>query len=277
MGRLAGLFRRLPPGLPGKARAARWLLGRQLAATDCWIEARGGLRFRVPSLREPVAFHLLVDGVYEPATASVLARLLRPGMRFVDVGANIGAHALPAARLVGPEGDVLALEPAPQVFPYLEANVAANGLRNVTALPLAAGEVAGPVPFYPAPADHFGMGSRAPQFHAEPVTVASETLDRVLARHPGPAVGLVKVDVEGFEAAVFAGAAGLLGAAGAPPVLFEFSDWAERRAYGDDLGRAQRRLLDYGYRLWRLEAWCRGRAPLSSVLTGGAAELLAVK
>lgn len=277
MERLAALCRRLPPGLPGKARVARWLLGKQLAARDCWIEARGGLRFQVPSLREPVAFHLLVDGVYEPATAALLAATLRPGMRFVDVGANVGAHALPAARLVGERGDVLALEPAPGVFPYLEANILANGLRNVIALRLAAGEVAAQVPFYPAPADHFGMGSRAPQFHAAPITVKADTLDCVLGRHPGPTVGLLKVDVEGFEAAVFAGAAQLLGAPGAPPVLFEFTDWAEQRACGDDVGRAQRRLLDYGYRLWRLDAWRRGAAPLGRVLTTGAAELLAVK
>ena len=274
---LAALLRALPPGSPGKARVARWLLGARLDQRDCWVEARGGLRFKVPSLREPVGFHLLIDGVYEPAGAKLFARVLRPGMRFVDVGANIGVHALAAARHVGEGGDVLALEAAPGVFPYLAANVAANGSRNVTALSLAAGEAeVSQVPFFPAPATHFGMGSRAPQFDAAPVLVDCDTLDHVLAARPGPAVGLVKVDVEGFESGVFAGAERLLGGHGAPPVLFEFTDWAELRA-GVGPGAAQRRLLDYGYRLWRLDDWLRGRAPLARVLDAGAADLLAVK
>lgn len=277
MERIAAWCRRLPPGLPGKTRLARWLLGERMGAENVWIEAAGGLRFRVPSLREPVAFHLLIDGVYEPPVAAVTAALLQPGLRFVDVGANIGAHAIPAARLVGEQGDVLALEPSPQVFPYLEANIAANDARNVTALPVAAAEAPGPVSFHPAPADHFGMGSRAQQFGAASIMVQAATLDHLLAHHPGPAVGLLKVDVEGFEAGVFVGAARLLGPREAPPVLFEFTDWAERRACGDDLGRAQRRLLDYGYRLWRVDAWLRGGAPLNRLVTSGAAELLAVK
>lgn len=49
----------------------------------------------------------------------------------VEVGANIGAHTIGLARLVGPQGRVLAFEPQRLVFQTLCANVALNSLENV--------------------------------------------------------------------------------------------------------------------------------------------------
>ena len=58
----ARLMRLLPPGMRGKARIARAALGRELRARDVEIRDRCGCRLVVPSLSEPIAFHLLIDG-----------------------------------------------------------------------------------------------------------------------------------------------------------------------------------------------------------------------
>jgi len=54
---------------------------------------------------------LWVGGCFEPNETAFLASVLRPGMIFVDVGANIGLYTLLAAHLVAPGGTVVAVEP----------------------------------------------------------------------------------------------------------------------------------------------------------------------
>ena len=63
----------------------------------------------------------------------------------------------------------------------------------------------------------------------------------------------------------------------APLILFEFCDWAEARVPGGEVGDAQRLLLEWGYRIWRLSDFMCGRPSLNNILTGGFEALLAVK
>jgi FkbM family methyltransferase len=265
----ARLFRACPQGVRGKGRLARGLLGRFLDRTDVELRSRSGDVFLVPQLREPVAFELLIHGDYEPQTRRFILHHLPAGGTFVDVGANVGVFAVPAARHVGPAGRVLAVEASPRVFRYLEHNVHRNGVGNVTARACAAHDHdEESVAFWDAPADHFGMGSLAPQFHANPGGVPARTLDRLLAETGLDRADVLKVDVEGFEAEVFRGAKRLLTGPRPPVVLFEFCDWAEAR--GGKLGAAQQVLRDYGYRLHRL-----GGPEVDGVLTSGFEMLVA--
>lgn len=94
----------------------------------------------MPSLEESIAFHLLVDGVYEPGTADFLSAHLKRGGTLADVGANIGVFAVPAARRVGPAGHAIAIEASPRIIPYLRKNIGLNGCPNVRVLPFAAYE-----------------------------------------------------------------------------------------------------------------------------------------
>jgi SAM-dependent methyltransferase len=158
-------LRWLPAGTAGKTRLARRLLGSTLQTTDVSINARGGATFITPSLAEPIAFHLLVDGVYEPTALDFVLNRLTSAAVFFDVGANIGVFTLPAAQKVGAAGRVVAIEPSPRVFPYLQRNVHENTLLNVDLIQCAAIDVkSSEVAFYEAPADHFGMGSMGAQF-----------------------------------------------------------------------------------------------------------------
>ena len=52
--------------------------------------------FVVPSLREPIGFHLLIDGVYEVEAVEFMLGQLRAGSVFVDIGANIGVFTAPS-------------------------------------------------------------------------------------------------------------------------------------------------------------------------------------
>ena len=125
------VLRSIPLGTPGKSRLARRLLRPYRGLRDVTVRDRAGVPLLLPHLDEPVAFHLLIDGVYEPECLAFLGRTLGPGGVLVDVGANIGALAVPGSRLV-PGGAVLAIEASSRLFPYLQHNTGAcPGVRCV--------------------------------------------------------------------------------------------------------------------------------------------------
>jgi FkbM family methyltransferase len=183
---------------------------------------------------------------------------------------------IPVAHSVGPTGRVLGVEASPRIFSYLEHNVKRSQLTNI-ALECCAVQDAGTseVEFYDAPLSHFGMGSMAPQFGAQAPRVRAETLDSILSRHRLSRIDVLKVDVEGFEAAVFRGANRLLTGIAPPVVVFEFCDWAEKRAFGRT-GLAQECLRDHGYRFWRLPTLLAGGPPLQDVILEGSDMLVAL-
>lgn len=247
------VLRSLPSGLPGKTRIGHRRL-KSMPDGPASVHLGNGLSMSVPSIREPIAQHLLVDGSYERDVHRWIVRRLvtrcgtgSPAV-FVDVGANIGAHTVPVACELGSRIRVIAFEPSPRLVACLRSNVARNGLGNCDVQPFAAGAAAGVREFFEAPETSFGMGSFAPQFSAIPHGVNVVTLDSALGPPEARRADVMKVDVEGFEADVFLGARGILTGPTPPEIIFEFCDWAEERA-GYELGRAQTVLLDLGFEL----------------------------
>jgi FkbM family methyltransferase len=242
---------RAVPHFRGKFRLARLLLSEASRSRETLVQDRHGNHLVVPNLLESGGFSLAVDGSYEPAAVDLLRSHVTPDSTFVDVGANIGAFTL---ALADRAARVIAIEASPLVLPYLHKNIGLSGRTNVAVF---GGAVSRPgvdvVPFYLPPMDHSGMGSSAPQFGVEPIAMPARTLDQVLASHQVGRVSVMKVDVEGYEAHVFLGAAELLRSRPAPLIVFEFLDWAEERAFPGRRGWAQEILVDFGYKLWSLE------------------------
>ena len=273
---LLPLLRAIPPGTRGKHRLARRLLGRALDDTDVRILARDGTSYRVPSVRASIGFSLLVDGVYEPDEIALVLSLLAAGDCFIDVGANIGCFAIPAGRRVAPGGRVLAIEGSPTMRAILERNLAENAAAGVEVLACLALDRDGAAPFHEAPPEKFGMGSVAVQFDLPPLELPCRRIDTLLAERGIDRVAVMKVDVEGFESAVFAGASRLLTGPRPPVIVFEFVDWAEGRALGR-IGDAQEMLRGWGYSVWTLAAFRRRGKPLGAPLRMGAATLVAMR
>jgi FkbM family methyltransferase len=82
---------------------------------------------------EAVSSSIFADGVWEPEETSFIENALRPGMVFVDIGANIGYYTVIASSLVGNTGKVIAFEPDPGNFALLQRNIAENNCQNVLA------------------------------------------------------------------------------------------------------------------------------------------------
>jgi FkbM family methyltransferase len=77
-------------------------------------------------LDEGIDLCIYLQGAYEPRSLRAYERVIRPGDVVVDIGANIGAHTLQFARLVGPAGHVFAFEPTDFAIAKLRANLALN-------------------------------------------------------------------------------------------------------------------------------------------------------
>jgi FkbM family methyltransferase len=131
----------------------------------------------------------------------------RPRGTAVDVGANFGCWTL---ALAGYAHRVVAVEPQPGCYELLMRSVLANGLSNVRGIHAAAGAKQGSVRIPVLDLDaasNFGGVSVAIAHHEQPdapmVDVPVRRLDDLLR---GEQVSFIKIDVEGFEANVVAGA-----------------------------------------------------------------------
>jgi FkbM family methyltransferase len=194
---------------------------------------------------------LYVCGSFEPNEFALLDRTLRPGMVFVDVGANDGYYTLFAARRIGAAGRVIAVEPSTRERINLKRNIARNGLVNVTVIPAALGAACGTADLQLAQGVHSGhntLGRFANDgVKAESVErVTMRTLDEVADEIGLDRIDFMKIDVEGAEAAVILGARRVIEAT-RPLILLEISDKA-LRAQGSDaraLIDALRRDLGY--------------------------------
>jgi ubiquinone/menaquinone biosynthesis C-methylase UbiE len=70
--------------------------------------------------------------MFEPE--SLLARIgLGPGMTFIDIGCGEGFFAVPAAKIVGPAGRVIAVDINGEAIAHLEENAVKEGLANISA------------------------------------------------------------------------------------------------------------------------------------------------
>jgi FkbM family methyltransferase len=144
------------------------------------------------------------------AIARWMAQLLGPGMAVVDVGAHVGVYSVLAARLVGPQGVVHAIEPQRAHAEVVARNGARNALTNLIAHPLALDEADGEVEFA---VDQRSMGGFAGASAAgERIAVPARTLRRFAEDERLQRVDLLKLDAAGNELAVLRGADGLLGA-----------------------------------------------------------------
>ncbi|HEV7222193.1 MAG TPA: FkbM family methyltransferase, partial [Pirellulales bacterium] len=145
-------------------------------------------------------------GEFSESEVAVFRALVKPGQTALDVGANIGAHTVALARLVGPTGKVVAFEPQRIAYYSLCGNVVQNNLDQVVchqaAVGAAAGKIAVPELDYRRE-QNFGAIDLSQDYRRAP----SHSVPVVRIDDLGlTACDLVKIDVEGMERQALEGA-----------------------------------------------------------------------
>jgi FkbM family methyltransferase len=140
---------------------------------------------------------------------------LRPGDRFIDVGANVGLYTLLALSVVGRTGYVDAFEPSDSVAARLGESLTINAVENVTVRRLAVSDSAAQAVFVLTDDDCTAHIDVNPSSPASKTQVRTARLDECLADVP---YAMAKFDIEGYEPFGLRGASKWL-AHGNPPVL----------------------------------------------------------
>lgn len=230
------------------ARLGRWRLQllRRIKGRTLWTR-RGGylLPFHGDGDLQEIQYQL--DGeLWFRVESERLERFLPSGGVVVDVGANLGFTTLLFAKHVGPGGRIYAFEPSSLAYAKLVEVVEKNQLRNVECLKLGCGAARGsetllvPASSGNATIQREGVRLEGP---LREVRIEVDTLDHVLLSL-APRVDFLKIDTEGFEDQVLAGAEQLV-ARHRPVIYLELSQeyaassaravaWLKQRRYTFD-------------------------------------------
>lgn len=197
------------------------------------IEGKNGLRYNVASEHDLIAKHLLANGEYEPEVVQIAANLIEhnPGV-VLDIGANIGTFTIPLANAFG-HRQFYCYEVQPKIFAILQENIRLNKLTNVQVFDYGLADhtdhITITVPDYSRELnvgafsldDEVRQNSYEVSTQGEEVKVYVRPLDTCAL----PQIGLIKMDVEGMEAAVIEGGQHTLQKNGYPPLIFECWTW----------------------------------------------------
>jgi FkbM family methyltransferase len=178
-------------------------------------------------------------GLHEFEEMAFVAHALRPGDLFADVGANVGTYTVLAAAVAGAR--CVAVEPIPTAYQHLLDNVFLNRVgERVTAHLCAAGRERGVLRFTSAldTMNHAVAAGEA----AGTVEVPVYPLDDILG---GERPGVLKIDVEGFETEVVAGAGQTLAHPALRAVVMELNGSGRRYGYSEDALHGQ--MLVHGF------------------------------
>ncbi|MFP5363774.1 MAG: FkbM family methyltransferase [Thermoleophilia bacterium] len=181
---------------------------------------------------------LIVRGTLEPPVQEALRRLLAPGAVFYDVGANVGFFTILGARLVGPQGRVVAFEPVPECARAVARNIALNGFAHASVREQAVGAAAGSARLLvvgEASWSHLASTGRHADVRDE-IDVRVVSIDDLVGTGEIPPPDVLKIDTEGAELQAVEGMRATI-AANRPAIVCELHDTnAEFCALMDELG-----------------------------------------
>lgn len=163
----------------------------------------GGINYDL-DLYELIDSTIYFEGVWEPETTKVIRKLASKGLTAIDVGANMGYYTLLMAQAIGAGGMVIAFEPMTPAYARLQRNHRLNNLNNVVLERKALSDFNGErLVVFPT-----SWRLDLQQKPLPPETVAYTTLDSYILSHSALLrhVDLIKLDVDGNEYSVLAGA-----------------------------------------------------------------------
>ena len=175
-------------------------------------------------------FHLQGDEVYlgsmgvefEPHTVALLDSLCDVDSNIIDVGANIGLTSLAMTR-TSPKGQIRAVEPVADAYKHLQANIELSQAINVSCFNFAAGRESSRVKMF---VDDSNLASAfvTERNVTDEAAIDMRSLDDAFPGMDMGSVDFIKIDVEGFELEVLAGAVKLV-SENRPRVLLEMNHW----------------------------------------------------
>jgi FkbM family methyltransferase len=217
----------------------------------CPARKRLGDAWWVPNPNDPVVSGAASLGLYEGPETAFFQSVCRPGMTFLDVGANTGYYSAWAIALMKGKGRIIAFEPDPECRSFLEKTRDANDCRFMDVMPFAASDAEGEVKLFRNPDNRGDNRLYANDLCTEEIVIRSRPVDVVLSELGIETVDLIKIDVQGFEGHVLPGMKATLARSPRVVLLMEFWPWGLAKAGSDAMALVQL-LEDLGFTLFEL-------------------------
>lgn len=171
--------------------------------------------------------------IYENKFFKTLISEISEDMVFIDVGANIGLYCCPASKKLFPKGIVVAIEPDPENFSFLNKNKNINGLENLLIHQLAVADFCGSGSLFlnsENRGDHRIYDEDEKRIE---IKVKIITLDKLLLTNGIKNVDIVKIDTQGADFKVLKGMQKTIHENPNLSIFIEFWPWGLLSA-GDD-------------------------------------------
>ncbi|MFI9720769.1 FkbM family methyltransferase [Streptomyces sp. NPDC052396] len=217
------------------------------------VRSADGVKYLVDT-RDLIQRYIYMFGVWEPHLTCWLRRRLQPGDTFVDVGANVGYFSLLAARLVGADGQIAAVEASPLFHRRMLEQLELNGFRNVRAVNAAVADVQKELTFTLASSHNLGANSIVPYDGAieSSFSIDASPLPDVLTLAEIVTARLIKIDVEGAEGAVVRGMSSMIGELRDDAEIAVEVDPQRMAKLGDSVDELLSTFSEYGFHPYRL-------------------------
>ena len=164
-----------------------------------------------------ISRELAIYGVHERNSTAEVKKIITPGMKILEVGANIGYYALLETSLAGSVGHLYAMEPSPYNFGLLKDNLELNGLKNYDLYRIAAGAQAGKAKFLLSGRSNLSTFIEREDLTGEEIDVDVVRLDDFFKDKK---VDFIRMDVEGYEGEILKGAENILNSDKKPKYFF---------------------------------------------------------
>jgi FkbM family methyltransferase len=208
--------RRLRKGPGYFARAARYLWQQRVSRPETIVAPARycGMRFEARTA-DRHARKLSKYGIHEPViSAWIVEHLrLRSGDVVLDVGANIGWYSVLCDRMAEPGVAIFAFEPDPENAALLRRNIDSNHAARVQVITSAVSDSEREATLHRFGGGNRGQHTLLPLYSGDDIQVKTTTLDHFWSRAGlgTRRLRLLKIDIEGHEAAAMRGGAAVLG------------------------------------------------------------------
>ena len=173
-----------------------------------------------------VEWELFFRGYYEKWVIDAIKKIIKPGFIALDVGANIGTHALIMGKAVGESGKVLAFDPHPESAVRLKANINLNNFLNIEVLGLALSDKIGKMTLFSYGNELTDHGTASlydlPRLQKKGVEVPVSTIDAIVKEKNLNRLDFIKIDTRGSDFPIILGAKASVKKF-APIVVFEYN------------------------------------------------------
>ena len=189
--------------------AYRAIKNYQINPNESMITVNGCKMKMIPN--DPgISTELSIFKSHEPINTQIISRILKKGMTCLDIGGNIGYYVLLERQLVGDKGRIIAFEPLPRNYQYLQKNIQLQNVKNISAYNFACGDKEGKATFFVNKKSNgccvIAEGVAPPDPSLGTLTeVPIKILDPFIEELKLERVDFVRMDSEGYELHILKG------------------------------------------------------------------------